>query len=289
MVLYWLLFFFLTKMSKSRNWTGTLNNFTPVEREAMMAVNSSYKVIGTEHMGPGEGTPHLQMYFHFENPQRLAAMKKINARAHWETMYSTPEAASNYCKKEPGFYEHGVLPMAPKAKGEMEKERWAGLLKEAREKGEVDDPKVQFLHGKLVDYHYDRARRQRTYETMSHETRHEWWWGETGTGKSKKWHDLYPKAFRKTRDGYWGDYDDQEVVVIEEMGPQNAAMVEDLKEWADIYPFQANVKHVNSRTVRPKLIIVCSNYHPRSIWEKKEDLEPILRRFKVTEFVKLRA
>jgi hypothetical protein len=36
--------------------------------------------------------------------------------------------------------------------------------------------------------------------------------------------------------------------------------------------------------IRPKKIIVTSNYHPRDIWENEQDYMPILRRFRITHF-----
>lgn len=37
--------------------------------------------------------------------------------------------------------------------------------------------------------------------------------------------------------------------------------------------------------IRPKKMVVCSNYPPEAIFTREEDLLPIRRRFKVVEFL----
>lgn len=63
-------------------------------------------------------------------------------------------------------------------------------------------------------------------------------------------------------------------------------MGEKLKVWADRYPFVAEIK-CDSTMLRPKKVIVTSNYHPSEIWPDKSTLEPLLRRFKLRNIVRL--
>lgn len=115
----------------------------------------------------------------------------------------------------------------------------------------------------------------------------EWYYGETGTGKSKTarerfGHSLHNKAINKWFEGYTG----QETVLLDDFGPEHKCLGHHLKQWADHYEFQAETKG-GTTTVRPKRIVVTSNYHPKEIWgDRPQDLGPILRRFKVTHFIK---
>jgi hypothetical protein len=115
----------------------------------------------------------------------------------------------------------------------------------------------------------------------------EWWYGDTGTGKSRKvWQD-YPEHYGKMLNKWWDGYQDEDVVVIEEWSPKNDCTASALKIWADRYPFNAEIKGGCLRKIRPKKIIVTSNYSIDQCFEKVEDRDPIKRRFKVTRFSNL--
>ena len=80
---------------QSKRWCFTLNNYTEEEYNELKEVDCKYIVIGK---GVGEsGTPHLQGFVIFSNTKRLAAVKRINGRAHWEKARGTSEQAADYC------------------------------------------------------------------------------------------------------------------------------------------------------------------------------------------------
>ncbi len=62
-------------------------------------------------------------------------------------------------------------------------------------------------------------------------------------------------------------------------------MLGNLKRWGEHEPFAAEDKYGAFRTIRPKHIVVTSNYHPRDLWPEDKELEPILRRFKIVKLV----
>lgn len=79
---------------------------------------------------------------------------------------------------------------------------------------------------------------------------------------------------------WWDGYDEEKVVLLEDIGLEHKCLGYHFKIWADHYPFKAERKGASSQ-IRPQQIIVTSNYHPRDIWEDPSILEPILRRFQV--------
>ena len=72
---------------------------------------------------------------------------------------------------------------------------------------------------------------------------------------------------------------------LTEVSPTDAEWIAPmLKVWADHYPFIAEMKG-RSVQIRPKHIIVTSNYSLEEIFKNPEDLEPLKRRFKQVHMI----
>ena len=98
----------------------------------------------------------------------------------------------------------------------------------------------------------------------------------------KKVWEEYPTHYAKEKNKWWCNYTGQDTVVIEEADPKNMEHLADrLKVWADRYPFPGEIKGGRIEGIRPLKVIVTSNYTPEECFPNSNDLEPILRRFKV--------
>lgn len=114
-----------------------------------------------------------------------------------------------------------------------------------------------------------------------------WYYGATGAGKTHAALMEYPGAYRKIANNKWWDgYQMEDAVIMDDLDKKHDYMGYHLKIWGDRYAFVAETKG-SSRYIRPKTIIVTSNYHPRDIWTDDTTLNPILRRFKVVRFMTL--
>jgi len=88
--------------------------------------------------------------------------------------------------------------------------------------------------------------------------------------------------YDKMQNKWWDHYNMENFVLIDDLEKSNAqALIAHLKRWLDIYPFPAEVKQGVCRGIRPKLIIITSNFHPANIFGEDSHLLPILRRCKI--------
>jgi len=270
----------------SRKWCGTLNNYTEDEHTGLTAGLSGvteYGVVGKE-TGEG-GTPHLQMFFVFNSNQRMAALKRINGRAHWEVARGTCTQAGTYCKKEDQFTEWGVCPADSGGAGN--KARW-DHAKSAAMSGDLEA-----VDSQIFIQHYGSL--QRIRDRYMKPPEHlpigvvcgVWIMGEPGTGKSHYARETIAGGvfFDKPLNKWWDGYAGQDNVILDDVGRAEGKWMGGLlKRWADRYYFPAEIKGY-TMTVRPKKIIVTSNYDITEVFG--DDMvvqEAILRRFEVIKF-----
>lgn len=264
---------------KSRGYCFTINNWNEwdVADIKRLEATCEYYVYGRE-IGEG-GTPHLQGYVRFKNPVSFAKIKTALPRAHLEKQRGDTISAANYCKKDSDFEEFGLLGTETRTS----KERWTFII-DCAERGDLEPIKREYPGDYVRLFDKLHRMRQRQRRIIDGELAHEWWYGPTGTGKSKKVWEDYPDHYSKQLNKWWDGYEDEDVVVIEEWAPRNECTASALKIWADRYPFPAEVKGGNLRRIRPQKIIVTSNYSIDQCFERSEDRDPIKRRFKQVHF-----
>lgn len=265
--------------ARYRAFCFTHNNYPNTELEDN--VDCRYIVYGKE-IAPSTSTLHLQGFIYFSNAKTLSSVIKLLPGCHVEQMKGTIEQAIEYCKKEGDYTERGTKPLTQEEKGQGEKLRWDLAFRAAQEGRFEDIPEEIRLR---YDQNIKRVRRDHldTQPLQQTDLIHEWYYGETGTGKSRKAREDNPTAYIKMCNKWWDGYQEEEVVIIDDLDKKHDVLCHHLKIWGDRYPFRAEVKG-GSKMIRPKKIIVTSNYHPEEIWTAQSDLEPILRRFKTIKF-----
>lgn len=273
--------------NKAKHWTYVVNNYTQEDIDNLDVLGESsdvvYIIYGRE-VGE-EGTPHLQGYVCFSDKKTRRTVSRLIPRSRLAVKYGTVLQASNYCKKDGIFTEHGNLPMEQTAAAT---ERTLEIWQETRDLAQAGrleeiaaDHYIRF-YSTLKNIR-DDARNKKVptmLDWVDGEPPNEWIYGPTGTGKSFRARADNPVFFIKNCTKWWDDYEDEPVVIIEDIGQSHLWMGDHLKIWADRYGFRSEVKH-GSRTLRPARIIVTSNYHPNELWSDRSVYEPLLRRFKL--------
>lgn len=261
---------------RSRGWCLTLNNYTEAEYDELVSSDSVYKIIGKE-VGE-EGTPHLQAFIQYSSLKSLKQVKELSPRAHWEVTRGSIDQNVAYCSKEGNFIEAGTRPMSQQAKGDGEIKRYEEAI-ESCKRGCLDEIPADLLTRHYNTYKKMKAEYQVAPLPLDAELANEWIWGAPGTGKTSMAFKENPGAYLKGLTKWWDVYTDQEAVIVDDMDPYHKSLAQEFKVWSHHYPFPAETKG-GTLCIRPRKIIVTSNYMIDQIWEDEITREAMHRRFK---------
>ncbi|AKV62292.1 putative replication initiation protein [Calanoida sp. copepod associated circular virus] len=266
-------------VNSGKHWCFTLNNYTPEEESSIKLVDAVYLVYGRER---GESdTPHLQGFVSFDKRRTLRQVKELlSDRVHLESAKGTPRQASEYCKKDGDYYEVGILPGGRGTRTDLESVR--ELIKSG---GSIRD---------VFDKHFGVALRYHRGISMAINLRgdkREWvvdvqvYWGDTGSGKTKKAWTEAPDAYVHPGGQWFDGYTGQPDVIFDDFSGSEFKLTYLLK-LLDRYPMQVPVKGGFVNWV-PKRIFITSNLDPRT-WYKdaiQEHQAALMRRItKITHF-----
>lgn len=266
---------------QSRRWCFTLNNYSDSEYLAVigLANSVSYLIVGKE---VGEtGTPHLQGYVVFQSNCRLAGAKRhLGSRCHLACAMGSSAQNRAYCSKGGDFFETGICPESDG--GAREKIKW-DLVKEAAKKGFLDDvPDDVFVRN------YSTLRQiAKDYQKKPDDAPDVtgiWIHGKAGIGKSRYARFHYPTFFDKNLNKWWDGYQGEDSVLLDDFSTDHACLRNHLKRWADRYSFGAEIKG-GALQIRPKNIIVTSQYSIDDIWEDEATRDAMKRRFTVHHLI----
>lgn len=262
----------------ARHWMVTINNPDDENNfgNQLPSTGITYAVCGQE-IGE-QGTPHEQCYVVFEKKIRMSSLKKIFPTAHLDKCNGTPQQCRAYCiKSDESFVESGQLPLTG---AESEKQRWERTYHYAKT-GQIDliDPRIMVMYyGNIRRIQQDNPVPK---DGIDGRLTHVWLWGPPGVGKSRRARELAPAAYIKSCSKWWDGYRGEEDVIIDDFEQNMHCLGHHMKVWGDRYPFQAEIKGT-SVLIRPRRIIVTSNYSPDVVWTTDAQmLDAIKRRFNV--------
>lgn len=249
-----------------------------------------YWCVGFEY-GEEKHHPHLQGYFHLEKQRGFAAIKRmLGDDVHFEFSKGSPESNRRYCRKglDPQYNPTGYKDAVFMERGELPRQG---------KRRDIDDIKEMMADGKSMRECIESAR---SYQAAKHcqllfslrkpkmEFKKKevlWFWGATGTGKSRAAFDLMKargmeeKAWISGSTLKWFQfYVDEEFVIFDDLRFSSTEF-STLLRLLDGYPFCVEYKG-GAVWWSPKVIVITSPVHPRDFSNvaKGEDVAQLLRR-----------
>jgi len=215
---------------------------------------------------PTTHTPHLQCYMALKKPQRIVALKKIHATAHFEVRRGTHIQAKEYCQKDEskleGPWEFGTEDGIPAGRGARKD---LDQVKELLDQN-VPEAQIQDDHwGSWVRYHKSFE----LYRCMRAPPRSELpeiriYWGLSGTGKTHRAREWLPNAFylskpKADKNLWWDGYQTGQDLVIDEF--YGWIDYDTILRIMDKYPLQVQVKGGSVQFNSPRICFT-SNQSP---------------------------
>ena len=275
-------------LKRSRGWCFTINNFSEEEHHLVeyTITNAKYGIAETEHMGQGEGTPHIQGYVYFENPRKRSELERmLGGRAWLAPAKGSPKQNYDYCSKENSVFVMKPIPKCSERPSflEMYNDMCTMTIEEFTQKypGEWYRNRE-----KVMKVMIDNAMKNVKNFDGNLIEKNLWLYGHPGVGKSK-WaasQGTYDEIFKKNFNKWWDGYNllTTKIVILEDYpcAPQGQLLAQHMKIWGDRYPFTAECKG-SHLMVEPRrfFFIVTSNYTIDQCFENEEDRAAIKRRF----------
>lgn len=252
-----------------------------------------------EEFAESTGSRHSQFYVFTKKKKTLAGLSKLLTEvgykgAHVETAHGTHEEAIVYCEgpyekkdvdgnvikfkpKNDTFKEYGERPLES---GEKTKTDWDKVRTLARQgRFEEIDARYDVCFTRNLRFLHQEARRaQHLDEPCGY-----FIYGKSGAGKSfyarmlngNNDEDTYLKNFNK----YWCGYKGEDLVILEDADPSKVkGLDQELKIWTDRYAFAPENKGGHTGKIRPKKVVITSQYRLRALFPDIETYYAIKRR-----------
>lgn len=272
---------------QGKNWMFTINNPTDADDPTTW---EKRKYLAYQREVGESGTTHYQGYVQFTTNFRIAALKLLNPRAHWELRQGTHEQALAYVTKQetraPGDGNGPWIlgdPPAPGKRNDLQlaiNDVCAGMSKKdlITKYGATWARNYRALDAAYYIMH-DTKRVQKTRVTVVY--------GPSGTGKSRYAHSNYPDAYvlRPPEYGqpvWWCGYRFERTVIFDDFS--GWIPYRTLLQLLDQYSCSVPVKGRDSVQFNSEEIIITSNIEP-SLWYPNENSVPLCRRLDTVAYV----
>lgn len=285
---------------RSFNWFGTHNSdeyMDKTELDEAIWYNKDllqYLVVFRE-IAPTTGKVHYHSLVVLNRLSYAHAAISIDPNAHWKKVNGRITNCYEYISKGGDlWFEYGTVPhqiqnwLETKEKGTRKRTQsdidWYNTIQLAKRGCEdIRDTKIYARFRAYFDDILAGAHKDEVYQGDL-QFKNLWIYGPPGTGKSRLvWdyaRDNGLTIYVKLQNKWWDGFRKHDMVLIDDAGENMKALASHIKNWADRYPFTAEVKG-GSRRLNPTFnFIVTSNYAIEELFNAT-DAEAIKRRFDI--------
>lgn len=276
------------RLGRSRACLWTLNNYSSDDISTLRNVSAKcrYLIWGYE-VAPTTGTPHLQGYVVWKNPQSLDAWAdSCSKHMYVQKPNGTHTQNRDYCKKpdtkDPAhaakpFEEYGELPEQGK------RTDWEAVLTDLKQGKAVGDVLEENPH--LLPYQRAiREAKNLLLKPIHREVNVVVLCGEPGSGKTRWAYDHHPDLYAKPPGEWWDGYAGEKCVLLDDF--YGWVKYHDLLRVLDRYPLSVPIKggFVNAQW---NTVVITSNTMPWEWYKQVPDIRALRRRIKSLYVVRL--
>lgn len=266
----------LKRLKRYRNIVFTVNNWSEDEYNDLLSNEIfKYVIIGKEISK--EGTPHLQCYGEFHRQEYFNTIKKMNSRMHFEPRRGTQVQAIDYCKKDNQWIDRGDRKIQGQRTDLL-------LVRESIMQGEsmrsiLLQNEINASQLRVVDRYFSYLEPKKRIKPSVH-----WYYGETGTGKSKAAMAISSddETYIKDHTKWWDGIDNHETVVLDDFRASQMKF-SDLLRLLDWNPYRCEIKG-GFRWLKCKNIVITTPRSPAETYPNmNEDIKQLERRIDVAK------
>lgn len=261
----------------SKTWEFTINNYNDADIEWINRLDVK-RIIASYEVGES-GTPHIQGKVTFARAYRLAQLKKLNPRAHFEVSkldqdYNYAKKADSVILRDDNFCRQGERTDLRKLRDDVVNGRPVDDIA-------VNDPYAYHAYGRTLNKIEDVCSRKSIRVEM---TKGRWYFGPTGSGKS---HTVFENFSPETHfvwkndKGWWDGYTQQPTVIINDFRGEIEFNL--LLQIVDKWPFSVPRRGREPIPFTSGLVLVTSSLPPHKIYRELggDDIRQLWRRFEI--------
>lgn len=225
---------------------------------------------------PNTGKSHLQGYIYFKNAKSFSAVQKLLTPRHIEAAKGSTEDSVKYCSKDGDFYEFGVR---PKQGSRTDIHNMNELIQQGNcTMRDIVSSVTSFQSVRMAEIKMKYFEPARDWKTQVY-----WFYGKSGTGKTKKAFEMCDDPYMCMEDNkWWEGYDGHEDVIIDDYR-RDFCKFKVLLQLLDRYPMRVECKG-GSRQFRAKRLFITTPKSPRETWESRTD-EELYQLFRRIDFI----